>query len=69
VDRLLLILSTIFFFAAIVRSVFALRARVFRRSRFNFVMIALGFVLQTMFLSVRGHAVGRCPTLSDHELV
>jgi ABC-type uncharacterized transport system permease subunit len=69
VDRLLLILSTIFFFAAIVRSVFALRARVFRRSRFNFVMIALGFALQTMFLSVRGHALGRCPITNLFEVL
>ena len=68
VDRQLLILSTIFFFAAVVRSIIALRARVFRRSRFNFVMIALGFALQTIFLSVRGHAVGRCPITNLFEV-
>ena len=54
VDRHLLILSTIFFFAAVVRSVIALRARLFRRSRFNFVMIALGFALQTPISSLIG---------------
>src|SRR5437899_10546128 len=69
VDRHLLILSTIFFFAAVVRSVIALRARLFRRSRFNFVMIALGFALQTMFLSVRGHALGRCPITNLFEVL
>src|SRR5437868_9426098 len=68
VDRQLLILSTIFFFAAVVRSVIGLRARVFRRSRFNFIMIALGFVLQTVFLSVRGHALGRCPITNLFEV-
>lgn len=67
-DRALVIFSTLFFLAAVVRTVVALRRRVFRRSRFTFVMIALGFALQTAFLSVRGHAVGRCPITNLFEV-
>lgn len=67
-DRWLLVLSTVFFFAAVVRTVIALRARVFRWSRFTFATIAIGFGLQTAFLSVRGHAVGRCPITNLFEV-
>jgi ABC-type uncharacterized transport system permease subunit len=68
VDRYLLIISTICFLAAVVRTGFALRAGVFRPGRFNFVAIGLGFVFQTAFLSMRGHAVGRCPLTNLFEV-
>src|SRR5262252_778333 len=61
VDRYLLLASTICFLAAVVHTVFELRTGVFRPMRFNFVAIGLGFILQTAFLSVRGHESGRCP--------
>ena len=35
---------------------------------FNFSAIALGFVFQTAFLSVRGHAIGRCPLTNLFEV-
>jgi len=55
-DRLLLIISTVCFLAAVVRTVIALRAGVFRPGRFNFLAIGLGFIFQTAFLSIRGRS-------------
>ena len=67
-DRDLLIISTICFLAAVVRTGVALRAGVFRPGRFNFLAIGLGFVFQTAFLSIRGHALGRCPLTNLFEV-
>jgi HemX protein len=68
VDRYLLIVSTLCFLAAIVRTVLSLRARTFQPSRFSFLAIGLGFIFQTAFLSVRGHALGRCPLTNLFEV-
>src|SRR6478672_9225879 len=68
-DRQLLIYATLCYFAAIIRTVLSLRARVFRRSRVVFLSIALGFVLQTAFLSIRGHALGSCPITNLFEVL
>jgi HemX protein len=68
VDRNLLILSTICFLAAVVHSGIELRAGVFRPMRFNFFVIGLGFIFQTAFLSIRGHALGRCPLTNLFEV-
>jgi ABC-type uncharacterized transport system permease subunit len=67
-DRLLLAAATACFLVAVIRTLFAFRAGEFRPSRFNFIAIALGFVLQTAFLGVRGHAVGRCPITNLFEV-
>jgi len=67
-DRQLLVFSTLFFFLAMVRTTVALRARNYRSSGFNFFAIALGFIFQTAFLSVRGHALGRCPLTNLFEV-
>ncbi|MDQ2867350.1 MAG: cytochrome c biogenesis protein [Verrucomicrobiota bacterium] len=68
-DRQLLLLSTGCFLAAVVRTVVAMRARHFQRSRFNLAMILLGFGLQTGFLTLRGHVVGRCPITNLFEVL
>ena len=68
VDRGFLIISTICFLAAVVRTGVALGAGVFRPGRFNFLAIGLGFVFQTAFLSVRGHELGRCPLTNLFEV-
>jgi ABC-type uncharacterized transport system permease subunit len=52
-----------------VRTAMELRRGVFRPARFNFFAIALGFLLQTAFLSIRGHAVGRCPLTNLFEVL
>ena len=67
-DRGFLIISTICFLAAVVRAVVALRVGIFRPGRFNFLAIGLGFVFQTAFLYIRGHAVGRCPLTNLFEV-
>ncbi len=67
-DRQLLIVSTVCFLAAIVRTILSVRARTFQPSRFSFLAIGLGFIFQTAFLSVRGHALGRCPLTNLFEV-
>ena len=67
-DRLLLIVSTLCFLAAVVRTIVALRAGIFRTGQFNFLAIGLGFIFQTAFLSIRGHALGRCPLTNLFEV-
>jgi HemX protein len=67
-DRLLLIASTICYFAAVARTLFAMRTQAPLHGRFNFLAIAMGFLFQTGFLSVRGHAVGRCPLTNLFEV-
>ena len=68
VDRYLLIVSTFCFFAAIVRTILSLRARVFQPGRFSFLAIGLGFIFQTAFLSIRGHELHRCPLTNLFEV-
>jgi HemX protein len=67
-DRQLLIASTLCFFTALLRTVFAARAGLSLHGRFNFFAIGLGFLFQTAFLSVRGHALGRCPLTNLFEV-
>jgi HemX protein len=69
VDRQLLIISTICFLAAVVRTFMELRAGIFRPARFNFFAIGLGFILQTAFLSIRGAALDRCPLTNLFEVL
>ncbi len=67
-DRELLIVSTLCFFLAMVRTALAIRSGGYRPAGFNFFAIALGFLFQTAFLSVRGHALGRCPITNLFEV-
>ena len=69
VDRYLLIASTACFLVAIAHTVIELRSGTFRPVRFNFVAVGLGFIFQTAFLSLRGHAVGRCPITNLFEVI
>jgi HemX protein len=68
VDRDLLIISTICFLAAVVRTVITLRAGIFRPGRFDFLAIGVGFIFQTAFLSIRGHTLARCPLTNLFEV-
>src|SRR5213080_3586556 len=68
-DRQFLIFATICYLAAVIRTIVSFRARIFRRSRFVFLTIALGFLLQTAFLSIRGHALGSCPITNLFEVL
>jgi HemX protein len=69
VDRYLLIVSTVCFLAAIAHTVLEIRNRVFQPLRFTFLAVGLGFIFQTAFLSVRGHALGRCPITNLFEVI
>src|SRR5881398_840823 len=46
-----------------------MRGGIFRPMRFNFFVVGLGFIFQTAFLSVRGHALGRCPISNLFEVI
>jgi len=37
--------------------------------RINFLAVGLGFILQTAFLSIRGHELGRCPITNLFEVI
>ena len=67
-DRQLLIASTLCFFTALLRTLFAAREGVSLHGRFNFFAIGFGFLFQTAFLSVRGHTLGRCPLTNLFEV-
>ncbi|HWB61488.1 MAG TPA: cytochrome c biogenesis protein CcsA [Chthoniobacteraceae bacterium] len=67
-DRLLLVASTFCFLFGFAYTMYALGARTYRPSRFNYSVILLGFVLQTGFLTMRGHAEGRCPLTNLFEV-
>lgn len=68
-DRILVVISSVFFLLAVVRSGWSIATGVFRPGRFNFVAITGGFVLQTAFLWIRGQAVGRCPLTNFFEVL
>jgi HemX protein len=68
VDRQLILLSTLCYLVAVAHTAATLRDGVFRPRRFNFVAIALGFVFQSVFLYLRGHALGRCPITNLFEV-
>jgi HemX protein len=67
-DRQLLIVSTLCFLVAVAHTLATLRDGVFRPRRFNFLAIAFGFALQSAFLTIRGHALGRCPITNLFEV-
>jgi ABC-type uncharacterized transport system permease subunit len=67
-DRQLILGSTLCFLVAVAHTLATMREGIFRPRRFNFTAIALGFVLQTAFMSVRGHALGRCPITNLFEV-
>ena len=68
VDRQLLIVSTICFLSAIAHTVVEMRGGI-RPMQFNFFAVGLGFIFQTAFLSIRGHALGRCPITNLFEVI
>jgi HemX protein len=67
-DRYFLVVSTCCYLVAVIRTALTLRDGVFHPGRFNFFAIAAGFVFQTIFLSIRGHTLGRCPITNLFEV-
>jgi len=68
-ERYLLAGSTFFYLLGFAYSLVLLGAGKFRLGRFNLYTIAAGFVLQTAFLYLRGHQVGRCPITNTFEVL
>ena len=67
-DRQFILFSTLCYLVAVAHTLATLRDGVFRPRRFNFIAIAVGFVFQSAFLSIRGHALGRCPITNLFEV-
>ena len=68
-ERWFLLGSTLCFLCGFAYTMYALGARVARPSRWNFIVMLLGFALQTGFLHVRGKIVGRCPLTNFFEVL
>ena len=68
-ERLLLVLSTFCFLFGFAYTMYALGAKAYRHSRTNLIAILAGFLCQTAFLYVRGHALGRCPLTNLFEVL
>ena len=64
-----LIASTLCFLLGFGYVLFALGARAYGASRFQFVVLAAGFALQTIFLYQRGQVIGRCPLTNLFEVL
>ena len=60
-DRTPLILSTFCFLLGFAYTMFALGRGRYHPSKWNFLVMLAGFLLQTAFLYERGQALGRCP--------
>ena len=67
-DRLLLVASTFCFLFGFAYTMYALGARMYRPSQFNYGAIWLGFIFQSGFLCLRGHAKGHCPLTNLFEV-
>ncbi len=67
-DRFWLFASTFCFLASFCYTVFAVRTGKPLHSTLNFIAVAAGFVLQTVFLYLRGEQIGRCPLTNLFEV-
>ena len=68
-ERAFLVSSTLCFLAGFAYSMYALGAKVRQPSRWNFVVMLLGFAFQLGFLRLRSGAVGRCPLTNLFEVL
>ena len=68
-ERAFLVSSTLCFLAGFAYSMYALGAKVRHPSRWNFIVMLLGFALQLGFLELRSAAVGRCPLTNLFEVL
>lgn len=68
-DRDWLVASTVCFLLSFAYTAGTLGDRRLYSKWWNLGVVALGFVLQTVFLALRGHAVGRCPLTNHFEVV
>lgn len=67
-ERALLVASTFCFLLGFAYTMAALGAGSYRPSRYNFAATLCGFLLQTVFLVMRGHALKHCPITNLFEV-
>ena len=65
----LLLAATLVFVAAVVQALLALKAGAWKQARAQFVLMALGFALQTGFIYLRGQEVHQCPIRSLPDIM
>ncbi len=68
-ERAFLVSSTLCFLAGFAYAMYALGAKVRHPSRWNFVVMLTGFILQSGFLHLRSQDVGRCPLTNLFEVL
>ncbi len=68
-ERFCLLASTVIFFLGFAYTMYALRSRMLRPSRWSLLIMSVGFVLLTEFLNLRGRTVGRCPLTNLFEVL
>ncbi len=68
-DRDWLVASTVCFLLSFAYTAGTLGDRRLYSKWWNLGVVALGFALQTVFLALRGHAVGRCPLTNLFEVI
>ena len=68
-ERAFLVASTVCFLFGFAYAMYAMGARVFRPSRWNFAVMLTGFIFQSGFLHLRGKIVGRCPLTNLFEVL
>jgi HemX protein len=68
-DRFWIWLATYCFILASAYSIYSLFTGKFMAPRLTFALVLAGFLCQTVFLGIRGHAVGRCPITNFAELL
>ena len=67
-SRLLLLLATLAFLGSVFHAMLAIRRGQWQESRWHLVPMAVGFLLQSAFLYLRGQAHGRCPLTNQFEV-
>jgi HemX protein len=65
----LLAAATLIFVGAVVHALLALKSGAWKQTRARFVLMALGFVLQTGFIYLRGQEVRQCPIRSLPDIL
>ena len=68
-DRTWIWLATYCFAVASAYSTYSLFSGKFMAPRLTLALVFAGFLCQTVFLGIRGHAVGRCPITNFSELL
>jgi ABC-type uncharacterized transport system permease subunit len=65
----LLAAATLVFLGAVAQALLALKSGAWKHGRAQFMLMALGFMLQTVFIYFRGNEVGQCPMKSLPDIL